>query len=314
MPVLTTRDSQDGRDSRDGRDGPEGRDAAYDDHGLDVRPVAGALGAEIHGVDLRSVDEPTFAAIRDLVHRYEVVFFPGADLGDQEQLQLARRFGPLNIFPVARLLGATEPTCTVITDGPDSRPEADEWHTDVTWTAEPPDYALLSALVVPARGGDTLWASMTAAYEALSPVMRGMLDTLQVVHDNSQFITAMLRKMPDGDQARALADALRTAYPPVTHPLVRTHPATGRQALFLGGGFMRRIEGMRERESAALLDFLARHVEDAALQCRWRWHPGDLAVWDERSTNHRSAADHFPQHRSIRRVEVAGARPYHRAA
>ncbi len=284
-----------------------------DDHGIDVRPVAGALGAELRGVDLRALDGQTVAAVKDLLHHYEVIFFPGADLTDGEQLALARRFGDLNIFPVARLRGVTEPTCTVITDGPDSPPEADDWHTDVTWIAEPPNYALLSAQVIPRRGGDTLWASTTAAYEALSPVMRGMIDDLEVVHDNSEFIRAMLRKMPDGPQAQSLAAALREAFPPVTHPLVRTHPDTGRQALFVAGGFMRYVKGMRDSESDNLLGFLRRHIENAALQCRWRWSAGDLAIWDERSTNHRSAADHFPQERSIRRVEVSGERPYHRA-
>ncbi|HEX4017953.1 MAG TPA: TauD/TfdA family dioxygenase [Frankiaceae bacterium] len=285
-----------------------------DEHGIDVRPVAGALGAELHGVDLRALDTPGVAAVKDLLHHYEVIFFPGADLTGDEQLALARQFGELNIFPVARLRGVTEPACTVITDGPDSPPEADDWHTDVTWIAEPPNYALLSAQVIPRRGGDTLWASMTAAHEALSPVMRGMIDDLEVVHDNSEFIRAMLRKMPAGPQAQSLADALREAFPPVTHPLVRTHPDTGRQALFVAGGFMRYIRGMREPESDNLLAFLRQHIENAALQCRWRWSPGDLAIWDERSTNHRSAADHFPQERSIRRVEVSGDRPYHRSA
>jgi taurine dioxygenase len=287
--------------------------ADIDDHGIDVRPVAGALGAELHGVDVRALDAQGAAAVRDLLHHYEVIFFPGVDLTDDEQLQLARRFGELSIFPIAQLRGVTEPCCTVITDGPDSPPEADDWHTDVTWIAEPPNYALLSAQVIPRRGGDTLWASMTTAYEALSPVMRRVIDDLEVVHDNEELIRAMLRKMPDGPQALSLADGLREAFPPVTHPLVRTHPDTGRQALFLGGGFMRRIEGMREPESDCILSFLRGHIENAALQCRWRWSPGDLAIWDERSTNHRSAADHFPQERSIRRVEVRGERPYHRA-
>jgi taurine dioxygenase len=288
--------------------------AEIDHYGIDVRPVAGALGAELHGVDLNALDDSGLEAVRDLLHHYEVVFFPGAGPTDAEQLALAQRLGQVNIFPVARLRGVTEPTCTVITDGPDSPPEADDWHTDVTWIAEPPNYALLSAQIVPRRGGDTLWASMTTAYEALSPVMRRMIDDLEVVHDNSEFIRAMLRKMPDGQQAQMLADNLRTAFPPVKHPLVRTHPDTGRQALFVAGGFMRHIDGMREPESDALLGFLRRHIENAALQCRWRWTPGDLAIWDERSTNHRSAADHFPQERSIRRVEVAGERPYHRAS
>jgi taurine dioxygenase len=288
--------------------------AVIDDHGLDVRPIGGALGAEVHGVDLRTAEPDVFESVRGLLHAYEVLFFPGAELTDAEQLAVGRRFGPINIFPVARLLGATEPRCSVLADGPDSPPEADEWHTDVTWITEPPNYALLTAQIVPERGGDTLWASTTTAYEALSPTMRRMIDDLTVVHDNESFIRAMLRKMPDNEQSRGLADGLRAGYPPVTHPLVRTHPDTGRQALYVGGGFMRRIEGLHERESAYLLDFLTRHVENAAFHCRWRWSPGDLAVWDERSTNHRSAGDHFPQVRSIRRVEVAGERPFHRAA
>src|SRR4051794_17119227 len=131
--------------------------AEINDHGIDVRPVAGALGAELHGVDLRTLDDAGLEAVRDLLHHYEVVFFPGAGLTAEEQLALAQRLGQVNIFPVARLRGVTEPTCTVITDGPDSPPEADDWHTDVTWIAEPPNYALLSAQIVPRRGGDTLW-------------------------------------------------------------------------------------------------------------------------------------------------------------
>ena len=276
---------------------------------LDVRPVSGALGAEVRGVDLRSVDDAGFEQIRDLLHEHEVLFFPGAGLSEDEHMAFGRRFGEVAIFPVARLLGATEPRFQVITDGPDSRPTADQWHTDVTWTAEPPDYALLMAQVVPERGGDTLWASMTAAYEGLSPTMQQMIAGLEVVHDNTAFIEAASAKMT-GDGADELFARLRAEYPPVVHPLVRTHPDTGRRALFLGGDFMRRIVGLHAAESRAVLDLLVRHVDDARYQCRWRWTPGDLAIWDERSTNHRSAADHFPQDRSIRRIEIVGSRPY----
>lgn len=275
---------------------------------LDIRPVSGALGAEVHGVDLRTVDDDGFEQIRSLLHEHEVLFFPGAGLSEDEHMVLGRRFGEVAIFPVARLLGATEPRFQVITDGPDSPPVADQWHTDVTWIAEPPAYALLAAEVVPVRGGDTLWASMTAAYEGLSPTMQQMLAGLEVVHDNSAFIEAASQKM-QGPDAAALLERLRDEYPPVVHPLVRTHPDTGRRALFLGGDFMRRIAGLHADESRALLDLLSRHIEDARYQCRWRWTPGDLAIWDERSTNHRSAADHFPQARSIRRIEVCGSRP-----
>ena len=259
-------------------------------------------------MDIRTIDAATAAAVKDALHEHQVLFFPGAGLTGDEQLAFGRCFGEVAIFPMSRLRGSTEPTVQVITDGPDSPPEADAWHTDVTWSADPPRYALLQAEVVPERGGDTLWASMTAAYDALSPVMQDLLAGLEVVHDNTSFIAAVRRKT--GGAIDDLLDQLREAYPPVRHPLVRTNPDTGRRALFLGGDFMRGIAGMRDDESRVLLDFLARHVEDARFHCRWRWQPGDLAVWDEASTNHRSAGDHFPQVRSMRRIEIAGDRPY----
>jgi taurine dioxygenase len=255
------------------------------------------------------VSQGRVAEILDVLHRYEVIFFPGAGLTAEEHMKVAGQFGEINIFPTSRLLGATEPTFQVITDGPDSPSEADFWHTDVTWVAEPPKYALLHAEVVPERGGDTLWASMTAAYDALSPTMQRVVTGLDVVHDCEGFIEGMRRRRPGVNRDQEAA-RIRGAYPPVRHPLVRTHPETGRRALFLGGRFMRRIDGMHETESRVVLDFLARHIEDPRFHCRWRWQPGDLAIWDERSTNHRSAGDYFPQVRSIRRVEIAGDRPY----
>jgi taurine dioxygenase len=264
----------------------------------------------VTGVDLRTLDESRADELKAVLHDYEVLFFRGADLTGDEHLALGRAFGAVSIFPMARLRGQTEPTFQVIADGPDSPPEADDWHTDITWTAEPPKYALLCAEVMPERGGDTLWASMTAAYDALSPVMQNLLAGLEVVHDNTVFIDAVLRKTGGGDAVQQLVDELRAAYPAVTHPLVRTHPDTGRRALFLGGGFMRRIVGMTDKESHALLDLLARHIDDARFHCRWRWTPGDLAIWDERSTNHRNAGDYFPQVRRIRRIEITGDRPY----
>jgi taurine dioxygenase len=280
---------------------------------FEVVPVSGSLGAEIRGVDLRHLDVETFGQVRGVLHEHEVVFFRGAALDESEHLALARRFGSVSIFPMAKMLGATEPTFQMIVDGPDSPPEADDWHTDVTWIECPPNYALLQAEVVPERGGDTLWASMTAAHDALSPTMQRMIAGLEVIHDNESFIGGMQRKL--GAEATVdLARRLRETYPPVRQPLVRTHPDTGKRVLFLAGGFMRRIDGLSEAESGALLALLVRHAEDARFHCRWRWQPGDLAIWDERSTNHRSAGDHFPQHRAIRRITVDGDRPYFDAA
>jgi taurine dioxygenase len=273
-----------------------------------VHPLTGHIGAEIRGVSLRSADDALVARIHQALLEHEVVFFRDTQLDDAQHLALAARFGQPSIFPLLKVLGATEPSFQVIADGPDSRPAADYWHTDVTWTAEPPKMAFLRATLVPERGGDTLWASMTAAYQALSPAMQTLLDGLDAVHDNESFIAGAVAKM-GAEKAAELDVKLRTAYPPVVHPVVRVHPETGKKALFFGGNFMKRIVGVSALESESILDFLRRHIEQPSLHCRWSWQPGDLAIWDERATVHRALGDHFPQAREVRRCVVDGDRP-----
>ena len=275
--------------------------------GLNVTPLAGALGAVIEDADPRDPGLD-FGAVRDAVHRYEVVFFPRVHLSEEEHLAFGRRFGTPSIFPVARLLGATEPKMTVIEDAPDARNKADEWHTDLTWTATPPAYALLHMEVLPARGGDTLWASATAAYDALSPLMQEFFCGLSVVHDHEIFSREVAER--GGEAAQALLEGLDRDYPPVEHPLVRTHPETGRRALLYAAQFARHIKGLEPAESRAVLAFIEDHVKEPAFHCRWRWSEGDLAIWDERSTLHRAAADHFGHRRVIRRLEIDGDRPF----
>ncbi len=274
---------------------------------MQIIPAAGALGAEIRGVDLRD-DDLDFAAIYRAFLDYEVIFFRGVHLNEQEHLALGERFGAPSIFPVAKVMGATEPTMTVIKDGPSSPNSADRWHTDVTWIATPPKAALLHMEVCPERGGDTIWLSATRAYAVLSLPMQRFLCELSVVHSNKGFVERMLEKTSEriGD----LVSAIRRDYPPVTHPLVRTHPETAKRSLLYARNFISHIENLQPDESDAVLAFLARHIENPALQCRWHWQPGDLAIWDERSTLHRAAADHWPQQRVVRRLEIDGDRPY----
>jgi taurine dioxygenase len=279
--------------------------------GREIVRVSGSLGAEIRGVDLRALDDEGFAFIHRTLLEHEVVFFRDSGLDDESQLALAARFGAPSVFPLARLMGRTEPGVQPIEDGPDSPNAADAWHTDVTWIAEPPKYALLRGTVVPERGGDTMWASMTAAYQALSPEMQQRLCRLKVHHDNTGFITAVVAKVgEDVDREQRFSERLREHYPGVDHPLIRTHPETGRRAILYGGTFMRGIVGMTGEESDAILEFLAVHVDRPEFQCRWHWQENDLAIWDERSTIHRAVNDHFPQRRTVRRCEVDGDRPY----
>lgn len=182
------------------------------------------------------------------------------------------------------------------------------WHTDVTWLPQPPALAFLSVIELPAYGGDTMWASTTAAYEALSPTLRSMLDGLQTVHSCHQsFVEIAERK----SGIEGLAGQLRKAYPAVQHPLVRTHPRSGRRSLYMTDrGVMHRIAGLPKSESDAILDFLDRHVAEPRFHIRWRWRPGQLAIWDERTTMHRGVSDHYPQRRVIRRCTVDGEAPF----
>jgi taurine dioxygenase len=270
---------------------------------MEVRRLAAALGAEVEGVDLRP---PVAGDVLEAVHRalmeHQVLFFRGQDLSDDEHLELASQFGDVSVYPVARLAGATEPRVSYIRDSPDSPPDADGWHTDVTWIAEPPAAAFLSARLVPPVGGDTIWASLYAAYEALSPPLRGICEGLTVRHwYGDRFEAAVARSVP-----QAIIDGLRAGYPPVEHPLVMTHPVSGRPALLLAGDFMQGIAGMLPEESVMFLGFLQRLLDDPNIQVRWHWHAGDLAIWDERCTNHRALSDHYPQERAMRRCTVDG--------
>ena len=275
---------------------------------MQIRRVAGALGAEIIGVDLRDPDLDFDAVYRAFLE-HEVIFFRGAHLTKEEHLALGRRFGTPSIYPVARVLGATEPTMTVIEDGPDSPTRADRWHTDVTWTATPPKAALLHMELTPEFGGDTLWASATRAYETLSPQVQEFFASLTVVHANKGSLERVAEKA--GEHADAISEAIERDYGPVEHPLVRTHPETGKRALLYAEQFIDHVAGVSRAESEMVLGFVREHVADVSLHCRWHWQAGDLAIWDERSTLHRAAADHFPQRRIIRRLEIDGDRPYY---
>ncbi len=270
-------------------------------------PVTGALGAVIEDVDLRDPNLD-FDSLYEALLEHEVIFFREVDLSEEEHFALGRRFGTPSIFPVARILGATEPKMTMLADGPDSPNAADTWHTDVTWIATPPKVALLHMEQPSEVGGDTLWASATKAYDALSPAMQEFCCGLTAIHSYDGFARRVAEKATIGRDE--ILEALARDYPPVSHPLVRTHPETGKRALFLSRIFMSHFEQLTRAESDALMEFLDEHVKESALHCRWHWSKGDLAIWDERSTLHRAAADHWPQVRVIRRLEIDGDRPF----
>jgi len=271
-----------------------------------LSPTTGAIGAVVEGVDLRhELSDETAQFLRDALHEHSVLFFHDQDLSEEEQLAFASRFGTIGHYPVQKLLGGTALTST-IEDTADSPPDADGWHTDITWVAEPPAYAFLNAKVIPPHGGDTMWASLFAAYDALSPVMQDVCSRLTVRHTSGPDFHERLTRTVGVE----IADRVAAEFPPVEHPLVRTHPVTGRRALFVSGRFMDQVVGMHRDESDALLGYLQRHVENPNFCVRWRWSEGDLAVWDEAATNHRALSDHYPAHRVMRRCTVDGGRPF----
>lgn len=270
---------------------------------------AGALGAVVDGLDLaKPLSGEAFVELSHALAANEVLFFHGQQFDGDQQLELAARFGEVSVYPIEKMFGAVEPGHQVIVDDEENPPGTDMWHTDVTWLECPPAIALITCLEAPAYGGDTMWASTTAAYDALSPSMKSLINGLECVHScHGSYIEIATRK----SGVEGLGKRIKEAYPERVHPLVRTHPHSGKRGLFMTDrGVMHRIVGIPESESDAILDFLDQHVAEPRFQVRWKWELGQLAIWDERTTLHRGVADHFPQRRVVRRCTVDGEAPF----
>ncbi len=271
---------------------------------LRARPLAGALGAEVVGVDLAApLDEETLADLHALLDRHLVLFFADQAISDDEQLAFASRFGAPYVHPIARTLGRTTAGVEHIIDSVEHPPYQDRWHTDVSWDPFPPVYGFLRAAEVPSRGGDTIWASMYAAYDALSPAMQQIVEPLVAVHDMGS-MRAFIEKAGVEAVART-----REQFPGAEHPVVGVHPSTGRRYLNVNREFTDRIVGMHADESAALLGLLVQHATNPNFQCRHSWTLGELAIWDERCTQHFAVADYLPERREMARVVVGACRP-----
>jgi taurine dioxygenase len=267
-----------------------------------VEPIAGALGAEVLGVDLsQPQDAETIKEIHDAWLRHLVIFFRDQSLTVEQHKAFARNFGELHVHPVLQQMKDQGHPEIVVLESDAKRPYvADAWHSDVTFEREPPKGSILRAVAVPESGGDTMWSSMYAAYDALSEPMQRMLGELRAEHSGSGF-----RRQASYEQARRLAENEAT-----THPVIRTHPETGRRGIFVNSAFTRRIAGVPRAESDALLDFLFRHIAEPQFTCRFRWRPGSIAMWDNRCTQHRVVADNLPAYRRMERVTLVGDRPH----
>ena len=276
------------------------------DHSLQIQPIAGALGAEITGVDLaEDLDEGTIETIRRAWLEHLVVFFRGQELPPERLLAFARRFGELVEYPFIRGIECF-PLITPVVELEDEGVNfGGLWHTDTAYLEHPPMGTMLVAREVPPYGGDTLFANMYLAYEALSPGMRRMLDGLVAVNSSAKADVTKTREDRIRDGARPDARHEYVA----EHPVVRTHPETGRKALYVNGGHTVRFKDMSEAESAPLLQYLFAHQQRPEFTCRFRWEKGSLAFWDNRCAQHDPINDYHGYRRVMHRVTLAGDRP-----
>jgi taurine dioxygenase len=273
---------------------------------LEIERVAPALGAVVHNLDLAgALPEAAIAAIREALEQHQVLFFHNQTLTPAQQRDFARRFGELHIHPVYPS-HETVPEIMILEYDENLKAHQNNWHTDVTFIETPPFGSVLYADDVPPAGGDTIWASTYAAFEALSPAMQNFLSSLHAVHDFAKNFT------PDRFRTYGVREKLSDTYDkhkPVRHPVVRTNPKTGRRGLFVNRSFTAYIEGLGRGESDALLEFLFRHMETPEFQVRFRWAKGSVAFWDNRFSQHYALSDYYPHHRRVRRATILGDRP-----
>lgn len=272
---------------------------------ITAKPIAGALGAEITGIDLtQEISALQFEQLQQLLVEHQVIFFRDQDISPAQHKALAQWFGPLQSHPAYGTV-AGFPEITILESTADKPTKIEQWHTDMTFRQQPPLGTILRSRIVPERGGDTLWASLGAAYDGLSDKMQNFLSGLSAIHD---FAFGFRHSLAEPGGRERLAQAL-TDNPPVQHPVISTHPSSGRKMVFVNRLFTTAIVGMKEKESRALLEFLYQHCESDEYSCRFQWRENSIAFWDNRSTLHKPINDYFPAHRLMERITIDGAAP-----
>ncbi len=270
----------------------------------EIRPITPCIGAEIYGVDLsKPLSKATVAWVEKAWVDHMVLLFRGQDITPDQQLAFGRNFGDVYCpamsafppeYPEIMLLDTTTPRGA----------GADNWHYDATFMEEPPRGAVLCPIQLPSSGGDTCFANMADAYDALSPTLRTLLDGMTATHD----LTRQLRISLDRGISPDDFETLQKRWPPVEHPVVRTHPASGRKALYLNGNTGSRLVGLTDQENDLLLPFLLEHVRSPEFQCRIHWELDCVGMWDNRCVQHCGVPD-FSERRIMHRVTIAGDKP-----
>jgi taurine dioxygenase len=271
---------------------------------IEVTKLTPSIGAEIGGVDLsRPLGIQQFQEVHDALMENLVIFFRDQHLSHDQHKAFGRLFGNLAVHPASRHSPEGHPEILTIHADENSKHVAgEEWHSDVSCDATPPMGSILYLTEIPPAGGDTLFASMYAAYDRLSPPIKALVEGLTATHDGEPVYRGRFDYAPS-----------EKGFPRAEHPVVRTHPVTGKKALFVNGNFTTRINGLNKLESAALLEMLCRHAETPEFQCRFRWQRNSVAFWDNRCVQHHAMWDYFPQRRHGYRVTMEGDTPFYRA-
>ncbi|MBH23566.1 MAG: taurine dioxygenase [Myxococcales bacterium] len=271
-------------------------------------PLTHTIGAIVHDVDLtQPLTDATLAGIREGLLMHEVIFFRDQPLEPAHHRALAEAFGPPKPHGAYPHIPGYE-ELTILENDPRvslEPPRIDSWHTDMTFLERPPLGSILHAVIIPPSGGDTMWSSLSRAYDALSPSMQEFLLDKKAIHDFSWGFRHSLAA-PGGRERLA---AMVEANPPREHPVVRTHPESGKKAIYVNPLFTTRIVGLTQAESDALLAFLYQHMITPEFTCRFRWEVNSVAFWDNRITLHRPVNDYWPAHRRMQRITIEGDRP-----
>jgi taurine dioxygenase len=272
---------------------------------IEVRPIAGSIGAEIHNVDVsQELDEATIGDIRKALLDHCVIFFRDQKLDAERHKAFTRRFGKIFIHPNYKGMQADAEIITITREPGDKKIVGEEWHADTTMMPEPPMGAILYGVEVPPYGGDTLFANQAQAYEALSEGMKEMLAGVKAVHSDRKVAGPAANKNAfRATKVREDADWRETVS---VHPVVVTHPETGRKQLYVNASYTMGFEGMTEEESRPLLDYLLGHGHRPEFTCRFRWQTGSIAFWDNRVCKHLAIHDAGPFRRVMRRTQIAG--------
>ena len=275
---------------------------------LTITPISSALGAQIDGVDLtRPLSPQQRDAIEQALLEHQVIFFKDQSITPQQQARFAANFGDLHIHPIYPNVPEQPEVLVLDTAVTDVRDNA-VWHTDVTFLPTPAMGAVLSAKQLPAFGGDTLWASGIAAFEGLSKPLPVLLDGLTATHDFTKSFP--LERFGSTPEDFLRWDQTRKNNPPLSHPVVRTHPVSGRKSLFVNEGFTTKINELSEAESEAILKLLFAHSTRPEYTIRWRWQENDVAFWDNRVTQHYAVDDYRPNRRVMHRATILGDAPF----